>query len=148
MTKLLALLSILALTACGDTQQASYMVTDARHSLTLSRQQNIAGGEWTTDLIVAHVPDCQRRHAMPALTGDKVKLDVYRPEPGVFILNFGKQWYVTELKSCAFQPFKTPPPEPGDLIGGFAIRDGKLEYKSLEAAAGAVSPAPISATRR
>lgn len=132
MTKIVPLLSILLLTACGDTQQASYMITDARHSMTLSRQQNIAGGEWTSDLIVAHVPDCQRRHALPALTGDKVKLDVYRPEPGVLILNHGKIWYVVETKSCLFQQFKTPPPEPGDLIGGFVIKDGRLEYKSLE----------------
>ena len=149
MKNLLILLPVLLLGACGDTQQAAYLIGGSQHSLTLTRQQDFAGAEWNTELVVAHIPECQRRYFLTGRIGDTVKLDVYRAEPGVFILNQGKHWFVTETKTCLFQEFKVPPPEPGELVGGFVLTDGKLAYKSREAAAaGAVSPAPTSATRR
>jgi hypothetical protein len=148
MKSLLLLFSILVLTACGDMQHAVYLIAGAQHSLTMTRQQGFMGSEWETELIVAHFPECQRRYQLTGVVGDKMKMDVYRAEPGVFILNSGKRWYVTETKTCRFEPFKEPPPEPGDLIGGFQVKDGTLTYKNLEekkpAAAGAVPSAPTS----
>lgn len=133
MKYLLILLPVLLLGACGDTQQAAYLIAGPQHSLTLTRQQDFAGSEWRTELVVARYPECQRRYFLTGMIGDKVKLDVYRAEPGVFILNSGKHWYVTETKTCLFQEFKVPPPEPGELVGGFVLRNDKLEYKSQEA---------------
>lgn len=135
----LALLSMLALAGCGDTQHAAYLVAGPQHSLTLTRQQAFIGSEWDTELIVARFPECQRRYPMKEMVADAVKIDVYRTEPGVFILNSGKRWYVTETRSCRLEQFKDIPPAPGDLIGRFLFRDGALEYKSQEA------PAPTSA---
>ena len=139
----LMLLSILALGACGDTQNAAYLIAGGQHSLTLTRQQDFVGSEWNTELIVARFPDCQRRYFLTGVVGDKLKMELYRTEPGVFILNSGKRWYVTETQTCRFQQFKEPPPAPGILIGSFQVRDGKLEYKGQEApgAPGAVPPA-------
>lgn len=146
MRSALMLLSILALSACGDTQIADYLIAGGRHSLTLTRQQAFAGSEWTTELIVARLPDCQRRYPLTGVLGDKLKVDVYRSEPGVFILNSGKRWYVTETQTCRFEQFKEPPPAPGALIGSFQVSDGKLAYKDQEAAKspGAVAPAPTT----
>jgi hypothetical protein len=148
MKHVLILVLSLVLTACGDTQQAAYTISGGQHSLTLTRQQTVVGSEWETELVVAHFPACQRRHPLTELTGDKIKMDVYRTEPGVFILNAGKRWYVTETSTCRFEQFKAPPPEPGDLIGSFQVKDGTLEYKNLEAkkpeAAGAAPPEPTS----
>ena len=128
----LILLSMLALTGCGDTQHAAYLVAGPQHSLTLTRQQAFIGSEWDTELIVAHFPECQRRYPMKEMVADAVKIDVYRTEPGVFILNSGKRWYVTETKTCRFEQFKEAPPVPGDLIGSFQVKDGTLEYKDQE----------------
>ena len=129
----LMLLSILLLVGCGDTQNAAYLIAGGQHSLTLTRQQDFIGSEWNTELIVARFPDCQRRYFLTGVVGDKLKLDLYRTEPGVFILNSGKRWFVTETQTCRFQQFKEPPPAPGILIGSFQVRDDKLEYKSQEA---------------
>ena len=143
----LMLLWILALGGCGDTQNAAYLIAGGQHSLTLTRQQDFFGSEWNTELIVARFPDCQRRYLLTGVVGDKLKMDLYRTEPGVFILNAGKRWYVTETQTCRFEQFKEPPPVPGILIGSFQVRNDKLEYKSQEAPAtpGAVPPAPTPA---
>jgi hypothetical protein len=141
------LLSIVLLTACGDTQHAAYLITDGQHSLTLTRQQAFIGSDWDTEFVVARFPDCQRRYPLKELVGDKLKIDVYRTEPGVFILNSGKRWYVTETRTCRFEQFKEAPPAPGDVIGSFQVKDGTLEYKSQEAPA-AVPPAPTSAPKQ
>ncbi|BAO30683.1 hypothetical protein [Sulfuritalea hydrogenivorans] len=147
MKHVFALLSIFLLTACGDTQHAAYLITDGQHSLTLTRQQAFIGSDWDTEFVVARFPDCQRRYPLKELVGDKVKIDVYRTEPGVFILNSGKRWYVTETRTCRFEQFKEAPPAPGDVIGSFQVKDGTLEYKSQEAPA-AVPPAPTSAPKQ
>lgn len=140
MKPVLVLLSVLLLTACGDTQHAAYLVAGPQHSLTLTRQQAFIGSEWETELVVARFPECQRRYPLKDLVTDAVKIDVYRTEPGVFILNSGKRWYVTETRTCRFEQFKEIPPAPGDVIGRFQFRDGMLEYKSLETQAAAASP--------
>jgi hypothetical protein len=143
---LISFLSLL-LAACGGTQDAAYLVDGPQHSLTLTRQQTFVGGDWDTELVVARFPSCQRRYPLKELVSDRVKMDVYRTEPGVFILNSGKRWYVTETQTCRFEQFKVAPPEPGDLIGSFQVREGNLEYKDLEVkkpAADAVPPAPTA----
>ena len=132
MKRLFSLISLLLLAACGDTQHAAYLISGGQHSLTLTRGQDFMGSDWTTELVVARFPDCQRRYALTGLGGDKLKMDVYRTEPGVFILNAGKRWYVTETKTCRFEQFKEAPPVPGDLIGSFQVKDGTLEYKDQE----------------
>ena len=142
MKLLLALIFPLLLAACGDTQHAAYLISGGQHSITLTRGQDFMGSDWNTELVVARFPDCQRRYALTGLSGDKIKMDVYRTEPGVFILNSGKRWYVTETKTCRFEQFKEPPPAPGDLIGSFQIRDGTLEYMDQE------KPAAASAAKQ
>lgn len=142
MKLLLSLISGLLLAACGDTQHAAYLISGGQHSLTLTRGQDFIGSDWNTELVVARFPDCQRRYALTGLSGDKLKMDVYRTEPGVFILNSGKRWYVTETRTCRFEQFKEAPPAPGDLIGSFQIKDGTLEYKAQE------KPAPAAAAKQ
>jgi hypothetical protein len=142
MKLLFALISLLLLAACGDTQHAAYLISGGQHSITLTRGQDFIGSDWTTELVVARFPDCQRRYTLTGFSGDKIKMDVYRTEPGVFILNSGKRWFVTETKTCRFEQFKEPPPAPGDLIGSFQIKDGTLEYKSQE------KPAPAAAAKQ
>ena len=125
----LMLLSVLVLGACGDTQNAAYLIAGGQHSLALTRQQAFVGSDWDTQLVVARIPDCRRRYPLGAVSG--------------------KRWYVTETQTCRFEQFKAPPPAPGALIGSFQARDGKLEYKDQGApkAPGTVSTAPPPAAR-
>lgn len=143
--KVLPFLLVLPLLAsCGDTQHAAYLISGGNHSLALTRQQAYIGSDWDVELVVARFPECQRRYVLSGMGGDKLKMDVYRADPGVFILNAGKRWYVTETATCRFEQYKEPPPEPGVLIGSFLVKDGKLDYKDLEGKKSAVAPAPTS----
>jgi len=120
----------LLISACGDSQQAFFNINDRGQSLALVRDQAYIGGPWQTALVVAGLPQCQRRYPIDGLSANKVHLDVYRPEPGVFILNAGKRWYVTELQYCGFQSYQEPPPEPGELIGSFRVKNNALQFTS------------------
>lgn len=148
MKRILLLLSILLLTACGGSQNASMLIDDAAHSLSVIRKQAYLGSEWTTEFVVSRYPECMRRHPLKGVVADKLKLDVYRVEAGVFILNAGKRWYVSETKTCRLEQYDNPPPEPGELIGTFQIKDGQLTFvgKVVKSPAGdAVAPAPAPA---
>lgn len=128
MKKLAILLSALLLGACGDTQTAYVSEGDSRQSLSVIREQAYLGGPWRTTLVAAAVPQCQRRYSIEEAAGRQFAIAVHRPAPGMFILDAGQRWYVVELPTCSFQPYKTPPPEPGERAGGFEIRDGTLRY--------------------
>ncbi|MBI5860615.1 MAG: hypothetical protein HZB64_00270 [Rhodocyclales bacterium] len=128
MKRLAILFSALLLGACGNSQMASLEAGDRDHSISIIREQAYLNGPWETTLIVAGFPQCQRRYPLKGMAGDKVRITVYRPEPGVFILNSGKRWYVTALQSCGFQMYQEPPPEPGEMVGTFQVKDGVLSY--------------------
>lgn len=137
-------LSSLLLSACGDNQMA-YLYGDPRsQSLSLVREQSYLGGPWQTTLVVANVPTCQRRYPLEGLAANELRMDVYRPERGVFILKTGNRWYVTELQNCGFQAYKVAPPQPGELVGDFQVQNGRLRYldkPSAKPAARAAAPA-------
>lgn len=134
MKKLALLMMVLLLGACGDTQTAFVSEGDSDQSISVIREQNHVGGAWRSTLIVAGLPQCQRRYALQDAAGDSIRIDVYRPGPGLYILNAGKRWDVVELKSCGYQTYKTRPPEPGELVGSFEMAEGKLRYSARPAA--------------
>lgn len=145
--RLTILFAVLLLAACGDSQMAFVSGGDRDHSLSLVREQTYLGGPWQTTLIVAGFPQCQRRYALEGLAANELRMDAYRPEPGVFILNTGKRWYVTELQNCGFQAYKQPPPEPGELVGSFQVKGGELRYldkASGKPVAGGASGVPLA----
>ncbi len=125
---LVALLSCLLLAACGDNQMAFFKGDDPSQSVSLVREQSYAGGPWQTSLIVAADSRCQRRYPLETLSADQLRIDVYRPEAGVYIFFADKRWHVTSLESCAFQTYEKPPPEPGELIGSFQVESGLLRF--------------------
>ncbi|MBP9227119.1 MAG: hypothetical protein IT510_03895 [Sulfuritalea sp.] len=148
LARLAILLSTLLVVACGDTQMAFFSGDDRAQTVSLVREQAWFGGPWQTTLIVANSPKCQRRYSLEGLSADELGMDVYRPEPSVFIFNTGKRWYVTELQNCGFQTYKKPPPEPGEIIGNFRMQDGNSRFLAKNStntvARGAVRPPAIS----
>lgn len=92
------------------------------------REQSYLGGPWKSTLVSAATPRCQKRHALAGMAEGDFQLKVYRPEQGVYILNTGSRWFVTELQNCEFQAYRTPPPFPGEAVGRFEVRNRALEY--------------------
>lgn len=135
MKPLLALLLAVLLAGCSA-EPASYQIATSEVSLTIERVKPFFWSDgWELSLVTRRNPDCQRRHHLKKSSGDTLKVDIFNPEPGVYILRQGKRWYVTELQSCAFDTFKEPPPEPGDLVGTFAEKDGVFKFVAAEAKA-------------
>lgn len=132
MKLLLVLFSAVLLSACGDRQFSAYQIDGGNHSLSLTREREFVWDDWMTHLVVARFPDCQRRYLLKGVILDRLKVDVYRVSPGVFILNAGKRWYVTETSKCGFEQYKEPPPEPGEIVGSFQFKDDQLQYISEE----------------
>lgn len=139
--RVLAVLLFAVLAGCGDSQQAAYVMGNPNNSLSLVRQQDFLGDDWTNEVVVSRFPDCQRRHLLKPSNSGNAKLDVYRAEPGVLILNQGKRWYVTTLATCQLQQYKDAPPEPGVLVGSFQAKDGELKYIDKEEKPAAAAPA-------
>lgn len=134
MRRLLILAVTLLLAACGS-QQAGYQITDRNHSLSVTRDQSYPGGNWTNWLVVTRFPECQRRYALKDSSSESFKMDVYRPEPGVFILNHGRRWYIAETRTCRWQQYEEEPPEPGELVGTFKTKDDALVWEAAESRA-------------
>jgi hypothetical protein len=102
-------------------------------AVTIERvKANFWSDGWELSLIVRRNPECQRRHHLKPTNANNLKVEVYSPEPAVYILKQGKRWYVTELKTCGFQTFKEPPPEPGELLGAFREKAGVFKFVPAE----------------
>ena len=131
MKQSLKVLTIAALTAllagCGS-DTASFLVDGNDKAVTLERIKEYPWSDWELELIVRNNPECQRRHKLKPTSSDGVKVELYTPEPYVFIVKQGKRWYVTEMKSCQLQLFKEAPPLPGKLIGTFKEKDGAFSF--------------------
>lgn len=120
---------LLALAGCGSTETASFLIDGSDTALTLERTKAYAWSEgWQLDLTVRRNPDCQRRHRLKAAATDGLKVEVFNPEPHVFIIRQGKRWYVTALQSCQLQAFEAPPPAPGTPVGTFQVKAGRLGF--------------------
>ncbi|MDP1525928.1 MAG: hypothetical protein Q8M20_08970 [Rhodocyclaceae bacterium] len=117
-TLLLALLTVPLLLGCVK-EPAAFLIQGGDHSLTIERNKPYFWSDgWELDLITARYPDCQRRHPLKK-AAERMRIDLYRVEQGVFILNQGKRWYITETRDCRMQQFDEEPPEAGEFIGSF-----------------------------
>jgi hypothetical protein len=122
------LLPLVVLLAACSAEPASYLIMGSEVALTVERTKPYFWSDgWDLSVVVRRNPECQRRYALkPA--GSGVRVEVYSPETGVYILRQNKRWYVTELKTCGFQAFKEPPPEPGELLGTFQEKGGVFKF--------------------
>jgi hypothetical protein len=136
MTRLLLLLLALLIGGCAK-EPAAYQIAGSEIAITVERiKPNFWTSGWELDLIVRQHPNCQRRHHLKPTKSDKVRVEVYTPERGVYILRQAKRWYVTDLRTCAMDAFKEPPPEPGELVGTFMEKGGEFKFvESKERAA-------------
>jgi hypothetical protein len=109
-------------------EPAGFMIEGGNHSLTVERNKPYPWSDgWELDLIVTRYPECQRRHPLKK-AGEKVRVDLYRTPTGAFILNQGKRWYVAETKDCRMQQFEEEPPEPGEFLGSFRVKNDVYQF--------------------
>jgi hypothetical protein len=119
---------VLFLAACAK-EPAAYEIAGSEISITVERTKPYFWTPgWELDLVARQHPNCQRRHHMKPTKNDKAKVEVYSPERGIFILRQSNRWYVTDLRTCGFDTFKEPPPEPGELMGTFMEKDGVFKF--------------------
>ena len=124
---LLGLVFVPLLAACTK-EPAGFMIEGGNHSLTVERNKPYPWSDgWELDLIVTRYPECQRRHPLRK-AGEKVRVDLYRTPTGAFILNQGKRWYVAETKDCRMQQFEEEPPEPGEFLGAFRVKNDVYQF--------------------
>jgi hypothetical protein len=135
MKRLLFVLPLLLLGGCAK-EPAAYLISGSEIAITIERiKPNFWSSGWELDLIARQHPNCQRRHHLKPTKSDKVKVEVYSPQRGVFILRQAKRWYVTDLRTCDLQAFPDPPPEPGELVGTFMVKGGEFKFVPSEGAA-------------
>lgn len=127
--KLMAVaLAGIALAGC-ENDAASYQIDGRDNALTLIREQHYF---WSDDtdlgLVVARLPDCQRRHPMKPAPLSQTQVSVYEAGPQMFNIQQGKNWYAAETQGCTFQAMKDAPEPPGKLLGTFSRKDGRLRF--------------------
>lgn len=123
-----ALLLLVSLLAGCAKEPTGFKIEGGNHSLTVERNQPYFWSEgWELNLIVTRFPECQRRYPLKK-SGEKVRVDLYSPESGVFILNQGKRWYVAETKECRMQQYEEAPAEPGQFLGAFRVKNGVFGF--------------------
>lgn len=119
----------LALCGCGAIDMASMPIQGSDHSLTLVREKPYAWSTgWDLAVVVAHMPDCQRRHHLKHMGDGAFKVEVFRTEQARWVLRQGKRWYIADTESCLLQQFEQKPDEPGTPVGVFEEREGKLSF--------------------
>ncbi|HTY04009.1 MAG TPA: hypothetical protein VMC81_09790 [Rhodocyclaceae bacterium] len=128
MIRLLIVALAVLMSGCAK-EPAAYMIAGSEIAITVERiKPNFWTNGWELDLIVRQHPNCQRRYHLKPTANNAVKVDVFSPQRGIFILRQAKRWYVTDLRTCAMDTFKEPPPEPGDLMGTFMEKGGEFRF--------------------
>jgi hypothetical protein len=126
------LLSALLLAGCVK-EPAGYQIQGGNHSLTVERNKPYFWSDgWELDLVVTRYPDCQRRYPLKKASDRKFRIDLYSPQPGVFIFNQGNRWYVAETLNCGMQQFEEEPPAPGEYLGTFREKNEAFAFQPYE----------------
>lgn len=135
---LLPVIALPVLTGCVN-DAASLQIDGKDHSLTVVREQRLPW-EKRVELfvVVARMPDCQRRHHMKASTISASTVDVFSPDVGTYYLQQGARTYAVETGTCeAFRELSEAPETGlGARIGSFKSVNGEYRFVAEPAAAG------------
>ena len=132
-----ALIAVPLLAACGS-DSASYMVNGDRDTaFSLFRDKAFFGRPWHVEVVVTHMPECQRRYTLrDASGGEPYKTSLYRDADGNYFLHASETWYQGRLEGCRLQPVPSAPPSPGALVGTWEDRGEGLKFYSANGASG------------
>lgn len=135
----IALLTLLPPFLAGCINDGIGMRIDGpEHAVSLVREQKLFWEKrMDLEVIVARLPDCQRRHKLqPAAVSPNFKVEVYMTAPNTFLLEEGKNLYSVETQTCQkFAKLDEPPKEgKGELVGVFREDNGKLVFVAAQPA--------------
>lgn len=137
----LPLVAPIVLAGCIN-DAASLQIDGKEHSLTVVREQS-RPWEKRVDLfvVVARMPDCQRRHRLKSAGISASGVDVYSPEIGTYYLQQGGRTYFVETSTCeGFRELgEQPAAGVGAKVGSFKAVGGEYRFVA-EPAPGGVSP--------
>jgi len=131
-----ALLLLLAPLLAGcESESAALTLGNRAHALTLVRTKPYFwSNAWQLELVVARLPDCQRRHDLKKTTSETPRIEVYwSGRPGLFGLRHGKRWYAADTVSCDMQIMNEAPEDPGQFVGTFRVKNGTLTFEPADA---------------
>lgn len=119
-----------------ENDAASYQIDGKEHALVFMRDQRYFWSD-NTDLrvVVARLPDCQRRYDLKPAPLPKAQMSVYEVAPTQYQLQQGQYWYVADTSTCALQPLDAAPEAPGKLLGTFDRQDDRLRFIPVAAPA-------------
>ena len=128
----LALFALLPILGGCINDSIGMRIDGPEHAVSLVRAQKLFW-EKTMDLevIVARLPDCQRRHKLqPAAVSPTFKIEVFMTGENSFLLEQGKNLYAIETQTCEkFARLDVPPRDgKGELVGAFREENGQLVF--------------------
>ncbi len=139
MRKILIPMMALLLAGCVN-DSASYYIDGRDHALTLLRAQNYFWSEDATlTLVVAHLPDCQRRQELMQTPASTVQIEVFANPDASWTLRSGTALWRVDNDTCAISAGKLTDPR-GGRVGSFKVLDERLRFQA-EAAKPATAPA-------
>lgn len=124
-------LGLLPLLAGCISDAASWQIDGQDHAITLIRnQQWFFSSRVDLSVVLARLPECQRRHTLLPTTSSQATVDVYQTGANEFILKQGARYYLAETRTCS--GFQKLDGEPGSGVGArtgsFREQGGKLRF--------------------
>lgn len=130
------MLSVAGMLLAGCVNDAATFQAEGQDpALTLIRQQPYFWSKRADlALVVARLPECQRRHHLVPSRDGKARSDLYQTEPGHFLFKRGRTWYSIDTGRCSLEKTETPAQQAiGTLLGSFDERSGRLRFVAAEA---------------
>lgn len=125
-------LSGLLLAGC-ENDSASFQDADRQgQSLTLIREQHrFWDRNAAVALVVARLPDCQRRHTLGPTPPDEARVELFREGERRYLVKQGESWFLADAGTCQLSSAAAPAAgaQPAPL-GAFEREDGRLRFKA------------------
>lgn len=128
----LASFLVVAISGCGS-DSASYMVdANSDTAFSLFRDKSLPGADWQLEVVLTHLPDCQRRHKLNTASSDKpYRAALFLNPEGYYVLHSADSWYQAQLVGCTLKPIASAPASPGDIVGSW--EEGNEGFKFFPA---------------
>lgn len=116
-----------------ENDAASFQIEDKDHALTLIREQRLFWSKKTDlSLVVARLPDCQRRHSLEPAPLSRAQASVYALGPRHYLLQQGGNWYDIRTDRCTLEALEQAPDIKTEALGTFDKQDGRLRFIAHE----------------
>lgn len=111
-----------------ENDAASWQGAEPGVSLTLIREQHRFWDKRAeVAVVVARMPDCQRRHGLGATRPADAEVEIFTGGSGQYFLRQDEEWYLATTADCGLEPARAPAPPP-PALGSFRRESGRLRF--------------------